>query len=103
MKGLQGGCFIATACFGSYDHPFVKILRQFRDEFLLTNRVGNAFVRWYYKHSPTGAKFLNKYGVLKIPVLLFILPLVLEVYFLLHHYLTSCVLELWSVVKKQRD
>ncbi|MGE4357911.1 MAG: FG-GAP repeat domain-containing protein, partial [Candidatus Omnitrophota bacterium] len=30
--GGGGGCFIATACFGSYDHPFVKVLRQFRDE-----------------------------------------------------------------------
>ena len=99
--GGGGGCFIATACFGSYDHPFVKVLRQFRDECLLTNKVGSAFVRWYYRHSPAGAEFLNKYVVLKVPVLICLLPVVLGAFLLLHPYLIVCVVGLWGVVKKE--
>ena len=42
--GGGGGCFIATAAFGSYIEPHVMVLRSFRDSFLLTNRLGKAFV-----------------------------------------------------------
>jgi len=100
--GGGGGCFIATACFGSYDHPFVKVLRQFRDKCLLTNPVGSAFVRWYYRHSPAGAGFLNKYVILKVPVLICLLPLVFGAYLVLHPYLIVCVIGLWGVNKKEK-
>jgi hypothetical protein len=40
-----GGCFIATAAFGSPMENHVMILRQFRDKFLLPNKIGRA-VRW---------------------------------------------------------
>ncbi len=50
--GGSGGCFIATVAFGSYQEGHVRILRQFRDTFLLTSMPGKAFVAWYYCHSP---------------------------------------------------
>jgi hypothetical protein len=53
------GCFIATAAYGNYSSPEVKILREFRDRYLLTSEPGSAFVRWYYQHSPAAAAFLN--------------------------------------------
>src|SRR5690606_36632134 len=31
---LKEGCYIATACYGSYEHPDVLILRRFRDKVL---------------------------------------------------------------------
>ena len=34
------GCYIATLVYGDYEHPKVKILRRFRDDFLLTNYLG---------------------------------------------------------------
>lgn len=54
-----GGCFIATATYGSIKEPQVKLLRQFRDRFLLTHAVGRTFVRPYYTFSPQMAKFIQ--------------------------------------------
>jgi hypothetical protein len=48
----SGGCYIATACYGSYDHPDVLVFRHFRDHALLTTPIGKLFVAAYYKISP---------------------------------------------------
>lgn len=47
-----GGCYIATACYGSYEHPDVLVLRRFRDERLMPSLLGRIFVRFYYRVSP---------------------------------------------------
>ena len=49
------GCYIATMAFGDADHPDVRVLRGFRDNYLLHCRAGQAFVSWYYRHSPSWA------------------------------------------------
>ncbi|MFA5118279.1 MAG: fibronectin type III domain-containing protein [Candidatus Omnitrophota bacterium] len=54
--GGGGGCFIATAVYGSYDASEVKVLRLFRDKYLLSNGYGKRFVEFYYRHSPELAK-----------------------------------------------
>jgi hypothetical protein len=59
------GCFIATACYGSLYAPEVTILRQFRDEHLLTNIAGRAFVKLYYFISPPIARYLERHEVAK--------------------------------------
>ncbi len=59
--GGGGSCFIATAAFGSYLHPQVWILRDFRDRFLLTNVPGRAFVALYYRMSPPLAGFIAEH------------------------------------------
>lgn len=43
-----GGCFIATAAFGSYLHDDVMVLRNFRDKYLLTNKIGTFLVEDVY-------------------------------------------------------
>jgi hypothetical protein len=80
--GGGGGCFIATACFGDYNHPFVKVLREFRDRVLLTTNGGRAFVRWYYRHSPKYARMIAGSEILKAMTRISLLPLVCIAYLL---------------------
>ena len=74
--GGGSGCFIATAAFGSYFHPAVKILRAFRDTVLLTSSLGRAFVEWYYRVSPPIADVIKTSTVMKAGMRLALLPIV---------------------------
>jgi Tol biopolymer transport system component len=63
--GGGGGCFIATAAYGSSLEPHVMTLRQFRDEYLLTNKLGTKLVGTYYKYSPSVANFIAEHDNLR--------------------------------------
>jgi hypothetical protein len=60
-----GGCFIATAAYGTPMAQEIEILREFRDEYLLTNPVGQALVDFYYRVSPPMAEFITEHPSLK--------------------------------------
>lgn len=64
-EGSSSKCFIATAAFGSFLHPHVKVLRDFRDKYLITNAPGRAFVEFYYQHSPPIADYISKHKILR--------------------------------------
>lgn len=51
-SGSSGGCYVATAVYGSYDCPEVWVLRRFRDSMLMKTWYGRIFVQAYYRISP---------------------------------------------------
>ncbi len=58
-KQSSGGCYVATAVYGSYDCPQVWTLRRYRDYTLAETWYGRAFVRTYYAISPTLVKWFG--------------------------------------------
>jgi len=78
LGDLRGylGCFIATAAYGTPMAEEIEILRDFRDEYLLTNPLGQAFVDFYYSVSPPMAEFITKHPNLKPIVRAGLLPVV---------------------------
>lgn len=56
---VAGGCYVATAVYGSYDCPQVWTLRRFRDYTLAETWYGRAFIRTYYAISPTLVKWFG--------------------------------------------
>lgn len=74
--GTGSGCFIATAAYGSPIQPYVRILREFRDRFLLVNPIGKSFVQLYYTYSPPIADFIGNHDSLRAIVRVSLLPLI---------------------------
>lgn len=71
QKGF-GGCFIATAAMGDYNHPVVIDLRCFRDQWLLKRNWGVNFTSWYYTNGPKAAYHIERSKFLKKITFVFI-------------------------------
>ena len=54
----SGGCFIATAAYGTPTAGQIDVLREFRDDVLLKSTLGSQFVALYYQFSPPVADFI---------------------------------------------
>lgn len=74
--GGGGGCFIATAAYGTPLAEEVKTLQEFRDRYLLTNRLGKALVGVYYRFSPRLAEAIAHNEGAKKVTRAFLRPLV---------------------------
>ncbi|WP_456384854.1 delta-60 repeat domain-containing protein [Desulfolithobacter sp.] len=77
-------CFIATAAYGSLWHPYVSILRTFRDRYLLPNAPGRWLVQAYYHHSPALARVIAANPLLRQLTCVLLLPLVGFAWLLIH-------------------
>jgi hypothetical protein len=58
--GSRSDCFIETAAYGTAGNKSVEILRKWRDQALITKKVGRFIVSIYYFLSPPMARQLSK-------------------------------------------
>lgn len=73
------GCFVATTVYGNVDHPDVRLLREFRDEVLLSSALGRSFVGSYYRISPVLVALARTESVKSIVKALILRPIILFV------------------------
>jgi len=101
--GIADGdyCFIATSVYGDRDHPFVRVLRTFRDVALLSNAPGRQFVRWYYRNGPAWANWVDDSPVAAAALQILMLPLVLGAAMLLTFPLWVALA--WWMLRRRRQ
>jgi chitinase len=83
-SGGGSGCFIATAAFGSKFEKHVRLLRRFRDLYLMPFKIGRTFVKTYYRYSPPVAEFIADHDILRSIVRWSLIPLIGFSWMLLH-------------------
>jgi hypothetical protein len=88
----SGGCFIATAAFGSEMERHVGVLRNFRDQILLANTIGRKFVSLYYRFSPPIADFLRDHAVAREAVKQALIPVTGLAWMMLHFRLVLVII-----------
>ncbi|KXA91151.1 hypothetical protein AKJ57_02310 [candidate division MSBL1 archaeon SCGC-AAA259A05] len=77
LEGRRGGgCFIATAAFGTPLASEINVLRKVRDSYLIRRNWGKGLVSIYYTLSPPIAKIIERSEPMKKLVRKFLVPLV---------------------------
>ncbi len=72
----DSGCFIASITSGSSLYPHIKVLRDFRDKYLLRTQLGRYFISLYYEYSPVLTEFVKGNEPLKVVIRVGLIPLV---------------------------
>ncbi|MBN2558747.1 MAG: prepilin-type N-terminal cleavage/methylation domain-containing protein [Clostridia bacterium] len=85
-------CFVATAAYESPMNPSVRLLRRFRDEYLLETNLGSKFVDFYYRNSPPVAAAISKSPVLRFMARAALYPVVGLVSLIMNPLHLACTL-----------
>jgi hypothetical protein len=83
-------CFIATVAFGSRNHVFLDVLREFRNKYLHPFSWGKKFIKFYYANGLTWAKSISENTLAKAVVKVTLLPII-AIAFLVLNPLWLCV------------
>jgi hypothetical protein len=75
----SGGCFIATAAYGTPTAKQIDVLREFRDIVLLESIPGSLFVSLYYQFSPPVADVIAGNELLRTLVRDFLIDAIVRV------------------------
>jgi len=95
-----GGCFIATAAYGTDTARELDILREFRDAVLLSNSLGTKFVSFYYETSPPIADFISRNEALRTVVRAGFIDLIVKITNLDTQFMVNVRLALTDRVEK---
>ncbi len=80
----SSGCFVATAVYGDYNHPYVLDFKAFRDKVLLHCKAGRLLTNYYYEVSPKLVKAISDNMIFRqIVQYIFLSPLHYIIKFLL--------------------
>jgi prepilin-type N-terminal cleavage/methylation domain-containing protein len=93
-----GACFVATAAYGDPGHPMVRILRDFRDRYLLSWSGGRRLVEQYYAHGPAAADLIRNRPLATAAVRGLLAPVVVLTFFLLYAPLAIPVILILSLI-----
>jgi len=96
-KEEGGFCFIASASFGSYNHDYVKILRNFRDMRLQKLAIGQWFTKQYYSLGHYPGHWIENYPVIKPLIKAVLFPFVLTAW-LFTDSTGLVILLLWTII-----
>ena len=80
----NGGCFLSQATSGSPLQPYMANLRDFRNQYLVSNTGGRKFVDLYYKYSPSVANMIARSKPLKVIVRIQLVPIIVLSYSMVH-------------------
>lgn len=58
-------CYIATAIMKNPNHPYVILLRKYRDDVLTNSFIGRKLIDFYYLYSPTIAQAISQHNFLR--------------------------------------
>ncbi|MFQ5454798.1 MAG: Ig domain-containing protein [Nitrospirota bacterium] len=89
---LPEGCMIATAAYGSFLHPYVTLLREMRDRYLLPYRWGRSIMRFYYRTSPSIAEIISRHAITRYIVRGILIPVVLMAGFMVKTTMTQKII-----------
>ncbi len=99
-EGSSGACFIATAAYGSYLDPNVKVLRDFRDKVLMRSTAGRSVVQFYYANSPLIADYIARHESARTATRFALTPLIYAMAYPVPALLL--LVAVWHLIRRRR-